>query len=145
MTMRRGADARFKIDGVLYAVQRYRRGGRTPGINVSNTEGVQGNADSPQPDELGFTNKLPDLFDGQFELGSATFDDAANPYARPVPIVEGTYHAILHYPAGLSGPVGDFGNCLCVSNDHSGQIPGPQPINFVFETDGAYNHPGEET
>lgn len=139
--MQRGANCRWKIDGVLYAVQNFRRGGRAQGINVSNSEGAPGN--DVEADAVGFTSKIADVRDGQFQLVSASFDDEDNPFASPLALVEGTYHTLQQFPAGLSGPASSAFNALLVEVSHQGQIPGAQPVTLTFESDGEYDWPEE--
>lgn len=142
MTMRRGADARWTINGVAYAVNRYRCGGRVAPIAVGNTEGRCGNP--AVADAIGYGAIIADLREGQIELTQPTFDDDNSPYVAPINLVEGAYYAVRHYPAGLSGDFAEYGNCLCVDVEHEGGVPGPQPVRVVFQTDGAYSHPGQE-
>lgn len=139
MAQRRAADARWKIDGILYAVKRFRRSGRANPIDVSNSEGVPGNP--AQPAALGTSACIGDLPEGQFQLVSATFDDAANPFAAPLVLIENSYHTLQHYPAGIAGPAAAAFNALLVEVVSEGQIPGAQPVTLTFQSDGAYLYP----
>jgi hypothetical protein len=141
MPMQITANSRVTINGVAYAIQRIRRGGRVQANDVDNTEGQPGNPDAATA--LGFGAVLPDLRKGDIELTQAAFDDDNNPHEGPIALVEGEYYNIQHYPAGLAGPAADYGNVLCVECVQEGSSPGPLIPRAVFRTDGAYGHPGE--
>jgi hypothetical protein len=139
MGMARAADCRWKIDEDWYSIQRFRRSGRTNPINVSNSEGALGNQDFP--DEIGSSAFIPDLPEGQFQLVNATWDESANPFTAPAPLVEGTYHLLQQFPAGVSGSSSSVFNALLIEVTHEGQIPGPQPVTLTFQSDGFYDYP----
>ena len=73
----RSADCRAKINGTLYAYQKWMVGSKVSVIRVDNSEGEPGNSGSPNGNQVGYAAKLPDVAEGRARLVSATSDDAA--------------------------------------------------------------------
>ncbi len=144
MPKHRSANARAMINDTLWGVQRFRFGSRSPSINVSDTEGTAGNPAAAEA--TGFTAKIPDLREGQFQLVSATYNDDAgyDPFVAPFSIVDGNYYDVKLYPAGVSGNPHHMGSCLLVDISHDGAIPGAQPVTLTFESDAEYFISGQE-
>lgn len=139
--LRRGADVRITVDGVAFAVSRVRVGDRTTAQNVSNSEGVCGNP--LVAPALGFVTKTPDLREGSLEMTAVTFDDENNPFSAPLSFTSGNWYQVSVFPAGLAGPFHDLGNILLTNVTHEFNIPGLQPVNLTFESDGLYVLAGE--
>lgn len=139
--MQRAANFRFTIDGVAYAVANVRVGAGVQPCVVSNSEGQPGNPDYPAA--LGYTSVIPDLAEGQMELQSASYDPDNSPFDAPLSLVQGNYYDLNGYPAGTAELEYHYGNCMLVRIEHTARIPGPSPVNLVFQTDGSFNLPGQ--
>lgn len=134
---RRGVDFRVTINGIFYAVNSIGVSGNVADIMTSNTEGIAGNPNWDTNPLGDFVSRIPDLPDGQFTLGSATFDDDDNPFAGAINLVLGGYYALAAFPAGFQISLAyQWGNAILTGFDHTGRVPGPQPVNLTFKPDG---------
>lgn len=142
MTRARAADGKMTIDGTAYAYRSVQRTDRVNPIDVSNSEGIPGNVDGTAG--TNYSSTLPDLRSGEFTIGTAFFDDEDNPYAAPISLRAGDYHALEFFPTGLAGPVAQ-GIFLCVEAGEQGTVgQGALITNSRWRSDGAYTGPGEE-
>jgi hypothetical protein len=138
MAQRAGWEARVKINTIFYAVKRWRVESAASDQDVSNSEGVPGNASSPALPQPGYSSSLGGLSKGTFTLTSATFDDEDNPFAAPLLLNEGDWAEIEIFPAGAAGPRHYLANALITRLTNEGEVDGLSPVTIEGVTDGAY-------
>lgn len=136
MPQRRGADARFMIDGALFACNRITKRIPQPLLDTSNTEGVASDPEQASNPKLGSVSKLPDITGAEIECAAATFNDDDNPFLSPFNVRPGSYHFVTFFPAGLLGPKYGPWHCAFAGSEHQVMVPGAQPLTVKFETDG---------
>ncbi len=138
MGQRRGADARFILDGLFFACNRIIVRITPPLIDTSNTEGVAADASLGGVNGiLGTVAKLPDITGAEIECTAATFSDDDNPFLKAVGLLPNSFHTLIVFPAGLAAGV-KYGpwHVAYAGSEHTMMVPGAQPITLKFETDG---------
>ncbi len=138
MGQRRGADARFVLDGFFFACNRISIRINVPLIDTSNTEGVAADpsgviAVNPQRFSV---SKLPDITGAEIECAAATFSDDDNPFLKAIGLFPGSFHTITFYPTGNVGVQYGPWHCAYAGSEHTVMVPGAQPLTLKFETDG---------
>jgi hypothetical protein len=135
MPFRRGADFRVAIDGVFLSCTDIRMSAKANSAIVSNTEGKRGNPVSLS--QLFTTARIPDIPDGRFQIGCPTFNDDENWFGPEIDLEVGTYHSLTVYPAGIEGLLlYSWDSVLVEDVDHTGRVPGMQPVSVTFLPDG---------
>lgn len=151
MPIRRAADSRISVGGVLLAVRTYRQRTVSPPTDVSNTEGIPGGANggplgggAPAAlSDAGTVNNrrsfLGDIKGAVYEL-TCFYDDSNDALQPPYGLVAEGYTFVTWFPAGFGGFSYGPHNVLVSEVDHSGEVgQGAQSVKFVLYTDGEFN------
>jgi len=150
MPIRRSADARMSVNGILVAVRRFSQRIVSPAVDVSNSEAIPGGANVVSPFYSG--GQLAGLsgtggpcrsFTGDIKHAvirfSCFYDDSNDPQLLPVAMIAEGWADVSWFPAGLAGlAYGPF-SALVSEIEHSGEVgQGAQMVDFTLYTDGEF-------
>lgn len=138
MAQRSGWEVRVKINTTLYAVRRYSMDDSVPDVDVTNSEGVPGDA-ANVTNAPGYASVIPGPKKCRVMLQAATFDNANNPYDIPIVIRRGQYYNVTIFPAGLAFPDVVHTARIMVTNIRlEGDVNSDQPVTIEGVSDGTY-------
>lgn len=137
-----GEDAKIDLNGVPYAVKRFRIQLSRTRRDVSNTEGKAGNP-LVADEEPGYESARPGLYRASITLEEPSLDLDDNVFLGGVAIAKADYVSINIYPVGRSGDFHEFPSVLVEEITHEGVVGEEQPVTVQGSTDSIFYLYGE--
>lgn len=141
-----GEDCRCDLNQTAYHIRKFRIEYDRARLDVSNSEGVPGNADAPADADPapGFGAALRGLRIANVTIEEATFDVDQNVFdSTPVNLGEDDYVEIKIYPNGREGDFHYFPSVQVEKVTHEGEVGQLQPVSFNGGSDGYFYLYGE--